>query len=163
MLFLEPLCDLLTKVEYKHVLGRPGEPPPRVLLPDKKILRFSRLVDSVIKKQAIIRTLPPPTTSGLKLGGFLYTPVCNARSEGHSIAHGRQTIVPFIRFRNLGSSMPGILIPSKYLPYIASAIWGARNLKVKSYMRSAISHVRPSPLAGTNLISMEWAHEPVPF
>jgi len=43
------------------------------------------------------------------------------------------------------------------------AIWGARNLKVKSYMRSAISHVRPSPMAGTNLISMGWAHEPVPF
>jgi len=82
---------------------RLGEPPPRALLPDKKILRFSRLVDSVIKKQAMIRTLPPPTTSGLKLEGFLYTPVCNARSEWHSIAHVRQTIVPFMRFRTLGS------------------------------------------------------------
>jgi len=120
-------------------------------------------VDSVIKKQAMIRTLPPSTTSGLKLGGFLYSPVCNARSKWHSIAHVRQTIVPFMRFRNLGSSMPCILILLKYLPYIVSAIWGARNLKVKSYMRSAISHVHPSPMAGTNLISMGWAHEPVPF
>ena len=101
--------------------------------------------------------------SGLKLGGLLYTPVCNARSEWHSIAHVRQTIVPFMRFRNLRSSMPCLLIQSKYLPYIVSAIWGARNLMVKSYMRSAISHVRPSPMAGTNLISMGWAHEPVPF
>ena len=32
----------------------------------KKVVYFSPLVDSVIKKQAIIWTLLPPTTSGLK-------------------------------------------------------------------------------------------------
>ena len=73
MLFLEPLCDLLTMVQYKHVLRRPGEPSPRVLLPDKKILRFSRLVDSVIKKQAMIRT-PTSNYFRIEVRGFLIYP-----------------------------------------------------------------------------------------
>jgi len=111
----------------------------------------------------MIQTLRPLSTLGLKFGGFLYTPVCNARSEWHSIAHVRKAIIPVMGFGNIGSSMPCIVILAKYLPYIASAIRGARNLKVKSYVRSAISHVHPSPMAGTNLISLGWAHKAGPF
>jgi len=48
--------------------------------------------------------------SALKLEGFLYTHVCHAPSELHSIAHVRPTIVPFMPFRNLGSCMPCILM-----------------------------------------------------
>jgi len=102
------------------------------------ISHVSRLVDLIIQKQVIIQTLPLPTTSGLKLWGFLYTPVCNARSELHRIAHVRQTIVPYIRFRNLGLSLPCILIPSKYLPYIQSPVKSVRDTTLNAKLNYII-------------------------
>ena len=98
-----------------------------------------------------------------EITGCFINPGLQALSARHSIAHVSQIIALLIFSRNPGSAIPSILISSKYLRYIASAIWGARNLKVTSYIPFISPHVKSSLLLGSDIISTGWAHKPVPF
>jgi len=72
-----------------------------------------------------------------------------------------------MRSTNSGSCIPSTLLLLKYLLYMVSAIWGARNLNFILYAKFRLSCVKKMwrwyRHSDTNLISGRGAHEPIIF
>ena len=100
----------------------------------------------------------------LEVACFKMTPVCHSRRVWHTLAQVKQTMIPLMRPRQLGSEIPNIFLPLKYFPHIASGIWCARNRYVICcVMFIRISCGRAHYLGHTYLIPPWGAHKSIPL
>ena len=82
----------------------------------------------------------------------------------HSMAQVKQTMIPLMRPRISGSEIPNIFLPLKYIPHIATTIWGARNrFFICGIMCLHISCSQVHYLAHTYLIPPQEAHKSIPL
>jgi len=71
-----------------------------------------------------------------------------------------------MRSTNSGSCIPSAILPLKYIPYMALAIWGARNLNFILYAEFRVGCAKMCGWyrhSDTNLISGQGEHVPIMF